>query len=576
MKGKWFQSLGRQILVMVLLAWLVPTMVLGTYIVATFFPALREKTEAALVVNVDHAYMLVEDSIERLITLAKDVTYDGTLTKTYRYFKKGELKYQDYYTYNRLYLEGKFARQPYLTFALYYSVAEPEQFIHTKMGNDEGLAVARGAVEMLLEMGETLDTVCAFVRWEDQLLLVRNLYDGNLDLFGMLVLGISERELLAPLTNCAAEWGAQIGVLLGDAASGDTVDWDGYAGSTILEEQNSMYLVEKRTTNYNDFFVRLELDKNVLYANMNWFTRLLVVLVVFLVPLCMLVIYYVHRRVVRPIGILHKATLRMEGGELGIDIPMRGQDELGQLGRAFTNMSAQLKVLIDKVYKEEIALRDAKIQAMQSRINPHFLNNALEIINWQARIDGNDGISNMIEALSTLMNASLDRDNQHLVPLEKELEIAAAYFYFIRQRFGDQLSVHEEIDDTLLGFLMPRMMLQTLLENAVEHGLAPAGGGRIDLIVKKVDDQVRIEAINTGKRLTEGDLRRIEAILTSDSAEARSHVGLRNVNDRLQLIYEGKADLYIGTTRQGDTRVCITLPWNGESAQTDTTNHTSG
>ena len=84
------------------------------------------------------------------------------------------------------------------------------------------------------------------------------------------------------------------------------------------------------------------------------------------------------------------------------------------LGVAFSEMSLRLKVLIEKSYKEEIALRDARIQALQSRINPHFINNALESINWQARLNGDQNVGEMVETLSVLLNASLDRNEQHL------------------------------------------------------------------------------------------------------------------------------------------------------------------
>lgn len=107
-------------------------------------------------------------------------------------------------------------------------------------------------------------------------------------------------------------------------------------------------------------------------------------------------------------------------------MPMNGDDELGDLGRAFSNMSTRIAELIDKTYKEEIALRDARIQAMQSRINPHFINNVLESINWQARMEGSQSISAMVEALSVLLNASMARGDRHMVPLREEYDVAQA------------------------------------------------------------------------------------------------------------------------------------------------------
>ena len=139
------------------------------------------------------------------------------------------------------------------------------------------------------------------------------------------------------------------------------------------------------------------------------------------------------------IALLSEASHQIEAGELGVTVPMHGDDELGTLGKAFSNMSLRLEELIDRTYKEEIALRDARIQAMQSRINPHFINNALETINWQARIEGSETISAMVESLSVLLNAGMSRNDRRILSLREELETARAYFYFVGLRFGERL-----------------------------------------------------------------------------------------------------------------------------------------
>ena len=89
------------------------------------------------------------------------------------------------------------------------------------------------------------------------------------------------------------------------------------------------------------------------------------------------------------------------------------------------------------------AAQRAQIKALQSQINPHFLNNTLEIINWEARIEGNDRVSAMIEALSTMLNAALDRDGRTQIPLKEELGYVEAYLYIIRERLGEGFHVYQ-------------------------------------------------------------------------------------------------------------------------------------
>ena len=113
-------------------------------------------------------------------------------------------------------------------------------------------------------------------------------------------------------------------------------------------------------------------------------------------------------------------------------------------------MSERLKYQFDHIYEEEIALRDARIMALQSHINPHFMNNTLEIINWEARLGGNEKVSRMIEALATLMDAAMDRKKRTLVPLSEEMIYVNAYLYINSARFGKRLTVVKELDESIM------------------------------------------------------------------------------------------------------------------------------
>ena len=293
---------------------------------------------------------------------------------------------------------------------------------------------------------------------------------------------------------------------------------------------------------------------------MDFFRLLTWALIALTAPLCGLVMVYVQRRIVRPIGQLSAASRRMQEGELGQTVAVQGASELCQLGNAFSEMSRQLKNLIDRSYKEQIALRDARIQAMQSRINPHFLNNALESINWQARMDGDETVAHMVETLSVLLNAAIARDERHLTPLQEELQVVDAYFYFVGLRFGDRIRTEEDIDPEARQALVPRLMIQVLVENAVEHGVSPAGRGRILLRVRRLEDELLISVTNDGRRLTQDDLERIRRLLELDEPN-QGHIGIRNIYQRLQLLFPGKAALSIGLSETGDTVAAIRMPY---------------
>jgi len=273
-----------------------------------------------------------------------------------------------------------------------------------------------------------------------------------------------------------------------------------------------------------------------------------------------------HRRIIKPVSLLSHASHRIEEGELGVTVPMHGDDELGRLGSAFSNMSLRIQTLVDKTYKEEIALRDAKIQAMQSRINPHFINNTLETLNWQARLEGSEKMSGMVESLSVLLNAGMGRANRRMVTLREEIEVARAYCYFVGLRFGERLRVEIKLNDSVLDTIVPLLTLQPLLENAVEHGIEPAGGGDITLQGMQAGDCLLLTVTNSGKPLSDEDQQRLRASLSGDNQNGH-HLGLANISTRLQLIYGGRATIYVTSDDQKRTVVQLSIPQDGEGGE---------
>lgn len=176
----------------------------------------------------------------------------------------------------------------------------------------------------------------------------------------------------------------------------------------------------------------------------------------FALPLVFIIYNFLNKRVNRPVQDLIKVFDVVRAGEYGTQIEnMANSEEFYHMEESFNYMSSQLKQQFDKIYMEEIALRDAKIMALQSQINPHFLNNTLEIINWEARLNGNMRVSQMIEALSTMLEATMNRKAGSLQYCGGEMEYVDAYLYIITQRYGEKFTCRKEIDESLLNYKNP-------------------------------------------------------------------------------------------------------------------------
>lgn len=564
-----FRKLRVQLVVIVLVCYLVPAVVLGVYIGGPVLRDLKAKTESTLLTGMDYSMMLTEDILRRLVDLSRDAIYDGELTDAAARRDAGTISDSEFLRLARNYIERKYSRENALTFAACFTLDDPDLLLSNRAGYDAAAAYQATAHEQVKALGETLDTDCRFVQTEGGVYLVRNLMSLRMTPFGMLVLGVDMDQLTAPLSALAASWDARLDLRLDDVVLDDWTGtdapeaeggWDTFADGRIVSAGTGLYALTSRGDS-RDYALRvgLVLGRKRLYGGIDAFQLLLSGLLLLLIPILAVIAWYVYRRITRPIAILAEAAGRIEAGELGVTVPMHGEDELGSLGKAFSNMSLRLKQLIERTYKEEIALRDARIQAMQSRINPHFINNALESINWQARIEGSDSISAMVESLSVLLNAGMSRNNRRMVSLKEELEVTRAYFYFVGLRFGDRLETSIDAAPDSLEATVPVLTLQPLIENAVEHGIAPAGGGEIALRCAMAEGALRMTVINSGKAIQPEDRQRIDTALRGDS-ENGAHLGLSNISARLRLIYGDRADIRVDSDADGRTRVTLNVP----------------
>lgn len=262
----------------------------------------------------------------------------------------------------------------------------------------------------------------------------------------------------------------------------------------------------------------------------------------------------------------------MESGKLGVAID--GEDmpnhQFQYLQNSFNRMSKQVQYLFDYAYDEKLARKDAKILALQAQINPHFLNNTLEIMNWQARMSGDVTLSKMIESLGTVLDYHMDREDKRLIRLSEELRCADAYLYIISMRFGKRLVVEKEIDEDLLQAMVPQLILQPILENAVVHGIETVSTGVIEIKIYHDDKKIYVQVVNTGKPMTEEDKERVKKILSGDPDAIKpvpgkhASLGIRNVNERIKLIYGKRYGLTIEPIAEDKTRSLITIPYTEE------------
>lgn len=467
------------------------------------------------------------------------------------------------------YLAQKFTRSPDYR-CVFISSLNKREAIHSYAGapGSSKLDLLRNYTANVLPAAKNLvkdvDTGIYFMTVDNELYMVRNLLDNDFVPYAILVMGLEKSEIFQSLYNIPD-------ILITDLSI------DGVHIPLIEDDKKT----EPAGTEYS---TTVDGHKLIFYAQRLQFSlwnsmpvfRWAIFLIGLLVlPLLFLVILLFYRNINHPMEILIEANGRVQSGERGYLINEEAPNsEFTQLYHHFNSMSTEMKNQFDRIYLEQQALQQAKIKALQSQINPHFLNNTLEIINLEARVAENDSVCSMIEALSTMLDAAIGRDDRSQILLSEELSYVDAYLYITKKRLGDRLAINRDIDSEMLSCLIPRLMLQPIIENAVEYDLSRTGG-ELFLHVYQTEDSrgpIACFEIEHDGTITDKGWDNIRRSLDPDaSLDPRSFkgssVGIRNVNQRLRLLYGDDYSFDILVPVQG--RILAKIVLRNENGQAE-------
>jgi sensor histidine kinase YesM len=356
----------------------------------------------------------------------------------------------------------------------------------------------------------------------------------------------------------------------------------------LLEDAIGHTVYNKETLESGAGVEAISSNKTLTYGNLIWqshmienrtessaslflFRNFIVYTLLILVVISLLSSLLFSRYLMKPLLHLRGLMKRAELGDLKAYWVWDSKQEMNELGYSYNQMLNRIEELIKQVKQEEAFKKDAEIEALQYQLNPHFLYNTLNTIKWVAKIHKTPQISEVVTALVLLLQSSLGKRGD-FISMQEESQLVEAYMAIQFFRYGDEIKVSYEIDDFAKKCLVPRMILQPLVENAIIHGIKPLKGDGVITIKAWMDrDLLFCEVTDNGVGMPAHLLNMEEAGFEKKAARAfpaqpnrmkerMSGIGLSHIREKIKLYYGADYKMHIFSKEKQGTTVRISLP----------------
>ena len=578
---KKIRSLKWKFAKIMLLCWVLPFLVIigiiGSYMLITQ----RENQMERLSVQAGLNARTCAERLNGAIADSRQATYDGTLFEQYRQYRRQGADGERIFSNGvQNYLNSQYSHKKNNIFTVLMLKEDPLNKHYTSY--NFGTGGSYGMIQhffdqdrdKVLKLAEDLDTAVGFLKTDNGFYIVRNMMNRSFTSWGILVSRVNVDYCFEPVKTAWEDFGVVLTIsgipvvrdlknTNEDAAAEELAEKQVLKNASAYEmEKGEVYIFSNQRENDYDINLVLYAKELLLFRFLYGYFYVIFAMGFALIPMMIMFMRLSGKEMSKPVEKLMNCAEEIEKGNLGyqVDTPMENL-EFEYLRNSINQMSGQLKYQFDHIYEEELALRDARIMALQSHINPHFMNNTLEIINWEARLGGNEKVSKMIWALSTLMDAAMDRKGLPEVKLSQEMIYVNAYFYIIAERLGKRLTVERQIPEELMGMMVPRLIMQPIIENAIEHGIIQRGGGTVLLRAHRDEKYLYIEIVNDGSFGKENE-EKVKRLLAPDydaRKESSGNLGIANVNQRLRILYGENCGLTIKSYNDEQTISILTI-----------------
>ncbi|MGH0053213.1 MAG: cache domain-containing sensor histidine kinase [Sphaerochaetaceae bacterium] len=245
--------------------------------------------------------------------------------------------------------------------------------------------------------------------------------------------------------------------------------------------------------------------------------------------------YLLSRSITKPLSKLQRLMGQAEAGDLSVRFNSKYTDEVGSLGQSFNHMLLQIEQLVQQVYIEQQNKRNAELRILQEQIKPHFLYNTLDTISWLSRENGAEDVVLLVDALTNMFRVGLSKGKE-TITIREEICHVSSYLYIQQIRYSTKLAYEIEVPEVLENYLVPKLILQPLVENAIYHGIKQKREkGRITVKVSLGEEALSLQVRDTGPGIEASKLKLLQAQLQGAPRTEESGFGLFYVNEQVKL-----------------------------------------
>ncbi len=269
--------------------------------------------------------------------------------------------------------------------------------------------------------------------------------------------------------------------------------------------------------------------------------------------------WLLSRYLSKPVNELDEAMKRVEKGDYAAELSSDREDEMGRLTASFNRMTREYRQNLERSVQRERELNETELSMMQAQLNPHFLYNTLDSIKWLGVTNGVPQVAAVASGLAVLLRAGISGDR--LITLERELELLEKYLDIQSLRFEDRFAWEIDVDERFQHCIVPKLILQPLVENSIIHGVANMDDGYIKLSAREKSGTLILSVQDNGVGIPQDVL---DWLNDPDRDVPGGHLGLKNVDRIVRLYYGGDYGISAYSAAGEGSRVELRLPMNKE------------